>query len=106
MDRKICLCSRTVNDGGPCGLCQIQVTRHKVCMKMRLKNIFDGGVALFCKPEICVDIAQRVDDSSLPLAINVIGRFTETAGIQLLNEHYFAFAAKIVIISTPVGSGC
>jgi hypothetical protein len=74
-------------------------------MEMRLKYIFDSGVAFFCEPEIGVDIAQGVNDSSFPFAINVIGGLAETAGIQLLNEHYFAFAAKIIIISTLVSSG-
>src|SRR5258707_2946693 len=105
MNRKNRLCFRTVNNGSAGCLCQVQVPGDKVSMKMGFKYIFDSGVPFFCKPKVSVDVAQGVDDSRFPFAINVIRCFTETAGIQLLNEHNLPFATNLVIISMLDSSG-
>src|SRR5260221_11589726 len=105
MNSKYLLCFRTINNGSVGCFYHVQLPGDKVSMKMGIKYISDSGVPFFCKPKVSVDVAQGVDSNRFPFAINVIRCFTETAGIQLLNEHNLPFATNLVIISMLDSSG-
>src|SRR6202035_5719347 len=60
---------------------EIQMTTHKIRMKMSFENIGDGCAPLLCQFEVGINIPQRVYDSSFSLAFNIIGSFAQTTGI-------------------------
>ncbi len=96
MNGKIRLGMRTIYDRGAGSLGQIKMAAYKISMKMGFENILDRRLPLPGKIQINIDIPQRVDDRRFTFTLNIICRFTETSGIQLLDEHNPAFAAKLV----------
>jgi hypothetical protein len=91
MNGEISLRMGAIYDRRSGSLRQIEMPTDEIGMEMSLENILDRSVPLFGKPKISVDIPQGIDDSRLAFTIYIVRRFTQTAGIQLLNEHNSAF---------------
>jgi hypothetical protein len=90
----------SVNDGGACGLAQVNVAADEISVEMRLENILDAGIALLGKLEVHVNITEGIHYSRFAVAFDIISGFAQTAGVQLLQEHKKIFGYKITPFAT------
>jgi len=87
---------RTIDDRCAGYFCQVKMPAHKIGMEMSFENVFDLRLAFFCQLEVGIDVPERVYNCRLSFAVDIISRFTEATGIQLLNEHNSAFPVKVL----------
>src|SRR5580658_4488033 len=81
MNRKICLCMRTIDDGCTRNLGQVQMTAYKIRVKMRFKNVLDGCLSLLRKIQVYIHITQRIDDSRFAITFDIIRCLTQASSI-------------------------
>ena len=79
--------SRTENDGGTGFLSQVEVSAHKICMKMGFQHVFDAGSLTFCPFNIWLHLTQRIYNGYFPIAFNVIGSMRQASGVNLFGLH-------------------
>ncbi len=72
---------RPKDDGGIYSPGQVNMPRHKICMKMGLQYILDLGTAFFSQLQIGFRLAKRVNDGRFTLGFYIVGRFGQTIGI-------------------------
>src|SRR5689334_11404590 len=79
--RKHGSCTRPIHDDSIGGLAQVNMTTHKICMKMSFKNVFDFCLALIGEVEININIPEWIDDSGHAITLNIVRGFADTARI-------------------------
>jgi len=95
MNRKFRLCIWSKHNGGIGNFRQVKVAAYKICMKVSLKNVFDGGFSFGGNLKIIVNITQRVYNGRFPITLYIISSFTQAARIQLFHEHRENLTTKI-----------
>ena len=84
---KFSIGSRTVNDRCTGFLAQIQMSAHKIGMKMGFKNVFQFHTIFGQSIHIGLYFAQGINDHRFSLTVDVIGTLRQTSGVDLLYIH-------------------
>src|SRR5258708_6403690 len=78
---EISFCIRAINDRGACLFRKIEMTAHKIGMKMCFKNIFYASIPFFCQVNISLGITRGVINSQFAFVLILLSRLTKTTFI-------------------------
>src|SRR4030095_13152734 len=81
VNRKFCLCSRSVYYGSTSCFTQIEMSAYKVSMKMSFEDIPDGSISFCSQFKVFINIPQRIYDGCFPVTFKIISRFAKTPGV-------------------------
>src|SRR5712692_1614457 len=86
--RKCCSCFITEDDFSSGARRQLAMTAHEVRMQMSLDDVLDLEILSFRFFNVLIDVALRIDDSGFAFRSDQIRSVSETAEIELLEEHW------------------
>src|SRR6478672_6134866 len=66
------ICFRTIDNCPPCSPGKVYMTRYKIRMKMRFKDIFYSCIVNLCFLNIWGDLSQWIYDNSFIFTLDVI----------------------------------